>query len=309
MKLRYGIRFLLLLIAITAWGCSTKKQSDNNGSDEPVTVAQVQVTRVSYRTLADTLNVNGQVVEGQQFTVRAPVTGYVTKLYVRPGEQVQAGRPLFSIRTREQAALAQDSAGNSLPKPSAVIVRAPVDGQIATVTTGDGIYVAEGSNMATLNSKNNLYLEAYIPAQWSNKIQPGDSALVEWADGRKRWSKVGSRLAQADSQSQSVLFMINDIPSNRLLPGERLTVQIPVNKVVNEQVLPKDAVLTDESMSSWWVMKMINDSVAVRIPITPGISAGNWMAVLKPTFQKNDRILVQGNYGLADTARVKVTNP
>ena len=309
MKLRYGIKLWLLLIAFIAWGCSTKQKSDNNGSDAPGTVAQVQVTQVSYRTLADTLNVNGQVMEGQQFTVRAPVTGYVAKLYVRPGEQVRAGRPLFSIRTREQTVLAQDSSGNSLPQPSAVIVRAPVDGQIATVSTGDGIYVAEGSNMATLNSKNNLYLEAYIPAQWSNKVQPGDSALVEWADGRKKWAKVGSRLAQADSQSQSVLFMINNIPSDRLLPGERLAVWIPVNKMIDAQVLPKDAVLTDESMSSWWVMKMINDSVAVRVPVTPGISAGNWMAVLKPKFEKSDQILIQGNYGLADTARVKVVNP
>jgi len=298
----------LLLIAVIAWGCGTKQKTDSNGSDEPVTVAQVQVTRVSYRTLADTLNVNGQVMEGQQFTVRAPVTGYVTKLYVRPGEQVRAGRPLFSIQTREQAALARDSSGNSLPQPSAVIVRAPVDGQIATVSTGDGVYVAEGSNMAVLNSKNNLYLQAYIPAQWSNKVQPGDSAIVEWADGQKKWAKVGSRLAQADSQSQSIMFMINDIPTSRLLPGERLSVLIPVNKVVNEQVLPRDAVLTDESMNSWWVMKMINDSVAVRVPVTPGISAGNWMAVPKPKFQKNDQILVQGNYGLADTARVKVIN-
>ncbi len=298
----------LLLIAIIAWGCSTKQKSDSNGSDEPVTVAQVQVTQVNYRTLADTLDVNGQVMEGQQLTVRAPVTGYVTKLYVRPGEQVQAGRTLFAIRTREQAVLAQDSSGNSLPQPSAVIVRAPVDGQIATVSTGEGIYVAEGSSMATLNSKNNLYLEVYIPAQWSNKVQPGDSALVEWADGQKKWAKVGSRLAQADSQSQSVMFMINNIPTSRLLPGERLMVQIPVNKVVNEQVLPKDAVLTDESMSSWWVMKMINDSVAVRVPVTTGISAGNWIAVPKPKFKMSDRILVQGNFGLADTARVKVTN-
>ena len=305
MKLRYGIWLQILLIGIAAWGCGNKQQSSDA---EPVTVAEVRVTHVSHKTLADTLNVNARVMQSQRFIVRAPVTGYVTKLWVRPGESVHAGQRMFLMRTREQAALAQDTAGSSLPVPSSVIVRAPVDGQVATVSTGGGVYAAEGSAMATLNSRNSLYMQIYVPERWSSTVQSGDSALVEWADGLKKWAKVGSRLAQADSQSQSLLYMINDIPTGRLLPGERLTVQIPVNKVVNEQVLPSDAVLTDESMSSWWVMKMINDSVAVRVPVTPGISAGNWMAVPSPKFKTSDRILVQGNYGLADTARVKVTN-
>lgn len=306
MKLRYGIWLQLLLIVFAVWGCGSNQQ--NSDDAEPETIAQVQITHVSYKTLADTLTVNGEVMEGQQFMVRAPVTGYVTKLYVRPGGQVRAGQRMFSILTREQAALAQDTTGSSLPKPSAVEVKAPVDGQISTILTGEGVYTAEGSSMATLNSRNNLYTEIYVPAQWSREVQPGDSAFVQWADGRTKWAKVGSRLAQADSASQSIMFMVDDISTSHLLPGERLTVQIPVNKVVKEQVLPRDAVLTDESMSSWWVMKMINDSTAVRIPVTPGIVSGNWMAVPKPKFLKSDRILVQGNYGLADTASVKVTN-
>lgn len=306
MKIRYGILLQSLFIVVVLWGCGNSQQDSSGG--EPVTVAQVQVTHVSNRTLADTLTVNGRVLEGQQFTVRAPVTGYVTRLWVRPGEQVSAGQKMFSIRTREQAALSQDTTGSDLPKPSAVVVRAPVAGQVSNISIGEGIYAAEGSSMATLNSKHNLYTEIFVPARWNNSIQPGDSALVRWADGRTEWAKVGSRLAQTDSQSQSVLFMISDISVNKLLPGERLTVQIPVNKMVNEQVLPRDAVLTDESMSSWWVMKMINDSTAIRVPVTPGIASGNWMAVPKPKFQASDRILVQGNYGLADTARVEVTN-
>ena len=306
MKLRYGIWLQLVFIVVAVWGCGNSQQQD--GGDEPVTVAQVQVTHVSFKTLADTLTVNGRVMEGQQFTVRAPVTGYVTKLWVRAGQQVRTGQRLFSVRTREQTALAQDTTGSNLPKPSAVVVKAPVDGQVSDISTGEGVYAAEGSAMATLNSRNNLYTEIFVPARWNNSIQQGDSALVLWADGRTEWAKVGSRLAQADSQSQSVMFMISNISTNRLLPGERLTVRIPVNKVVNEQVLPREAVLSDESMSSWWVMKMVNDSIAIRVPVTPGIASGNWMAVPKPRFLKDDRILVQGNYGLADTARVQVTN-
>ena len=305
MKLRYGIVLQLLFLGISMLGCGNNQQSN---SEDPVTVAQVQVTHIRHKTLADTLTVNGRVLEGQQFRVRAPVAGYVNHSYVRPGDQVQAGQQLFSIQTREQVALAQDTTSTPLSKSSAVVVKAPVDGQISAISTGEGVYVAEGSSMAMLNSKNNLYAEIFVPTQWSRKVQPGDSALIQWANGREKWTKVGNRLAQADRASQSVKFMVTDISPCHLLAGERLTIQIPVNKMINEQVLPRDAVLTDESMSSWWVMRMMNDSIAVRIPVTPGIASGNWMAVPKPKFQKSDRILVHGNYGLADTARVKVTN-
>lgn len=298
-----ALQFLLTVFIFA--GCGNNQQSNDK---EPVTIAKVQVTHINYKTLADTLTVNGMVLEGQQFMVRAPVTGYVTKLMVRPGDQLRAGQPMFAIKTRELAALAGDTAGTTLPAPDAVIVKAPVAGQVNSISTGDGVYTAEGSAMATLNSQKNLYVKLYIPEQWSNLVQTGDSALVQWANGQTKWTRVGDRLAQADSQSQSMLYMITDLPPKHLLPGERLTVQIPVNKMVNEQVLPRNAVLTDESMTSYWVMKMINDSIAVRVPVIPGITAGNWIAVRKPRFKTGDRILVAGNYGLPDTARVTVTS-
>jgi translation initiation factor IF-1 len=288
------------------WGCSNKKQE--NGDEEPITIAPVKVTHIQYHTLADTLTVYGQVMEGQKFILRAPVTGYVTKIWVHPGDQVHAGQRLFSIRTREQAALGNDTAGSSLPKPSDINVKAPVSGQISSLSTGFGVYATSGSSMASMTSNKNVYLKVFIPMRWRNKVTTGDSVLVQWADGHKRWAKLGDRLVQADRQSQAAMYIVNEIPASRLLSGERLTLHIPVNKVIKQQVLPRDAVLTDESMSSYWVMKMINDSTAVRINVTPGISTKQWTAILKPEFKEGDRILREGNYGLADTAQVRITN-
>ena len=51
-------------------------------------------------------------------------------------------------------------------------------------------------------------------------------------------------------------------------------------------------------------MKMINDSVAVKVPVQKGIENGDHVQILSPTMFAEDRILLTGNYGLSDTAKV-----
>jgi uncharacterized NAD(P)/FAD-binding protein YdhS len=52
-------------------------------------------------------------------------------------------------------------------------------------------------------------------------------------------------------------------------------------------------------------MKMINDSTAVKVPVKTGLETGEKVEIISPDFSPQDRILVSGNYGLADTAKVK----
>jgi uncharacterized NAD(P)/FAD-binding protein YdhS len=74
----------------------------------------------------------------------------------------------------------------------------------------------------------------------------------------------------------------------------------------NTASLPKSALLTDETQSEFWVMKMIDSSTAVKVPITQGIETGDKVEILSPPFSPNDKIVVTGNYGLPDTAKVKI---
>jgi hypothetical protein len=70
--------------------------------------------------------------------------------------------------------------------------------------------------------------------------------------------------------------------------------------------LPKSCILTDETMQNFWVMKLINDSIAVKVPITTGISEEQYVQITRPVFNVSDLFLTSGNYGLRDTAYVKV---
>jgi len=53
-------------------------------------------------------------------------------------------------------------------------------------------------------------------------------------------------------------------------------------------------------------MKMINDSIAVKIPVKTGMESENKIEIISPQFQPKDKILLTGNYGLEDTAKVIV---
>ena len=64
--------------------------------------------------------------------------------------------------------------------------------------------------------------------------------------------------------------------------------------------------LTDETQSEFWIMKLIDSTTAVKVPIKKGIETMTSVEILSPLLSASDQILVTGNYGLTDTAKVSV---
>ncbi|MDD4759623.1 MAG: hypothetical protein PHU66_02270, partial [Bacteroidaceae bacterium] len=64
----------------------------------------------------------------------------------------------------------------------------------------------------------------------------------------------------------------------------------------------------NETQSNFWVMKLINDTVAVKISITKGIEDNKRVQIASGNLTSADRIIVTGNYGLSDTAYVRIQN-
>ena len=56
-------------------------------------------------------------------------------------------------------------------------------------------------------------------------------------------------------------------------------------------------------------MKLINQTTAIKVPVTKGIDVGDRVEILTPKFTPADQIIVTGNYGLTDTAKVKIVKP
>jgi multidrug efflux pump subunit AcrA (membrane-fusion protein) len=112
-------------------------------------------------------------------------------------------------------------------------------------------------------------------------------------------------VVDSSSQTQNVFIKVN-----------QQHVQLPVNlvaKVTIEQIakpnaisLPKPAVLSDETQTSFWVMQVIDSTTAVKVPVKKGLETNDQMEIVSPKFSPTDQFLLTGNYGLPDTAKIKI---
>ncbi len=109
------------------------------------------------------------------------------------------------------------------------------------------------------------------------------------------------------SQTQAVAIRVRSpqpIPQNLVA---RVKI-IKTSKAAGASLL-KAAVLSDETQSEFWVMKLLNDSTAVKISVKKGIETGDKIEILSPAFNAADKFILTGNYGLADTAKIKIESP
>jgi len=125
-------------------------------------------------------------------------------------------------------------------------------------------------------------------------------------DGEKIDGKVTSFMPAVDtaSQTQGVVIKLNtdkQIPENLVAKARVVRTQIQ-----NAESLPKGAVLSNDTQTEFWVMKLINPTTAIKVPVKTGLEVGDRIQIISPKFSKDDRIVVTGNYGLTDTAKVKI---
>jgi hypothetical protein len=137
-------------------------------------------------------------------------------------------------------------------------------------------------------------------------VKLGQEIQLALPDQRKVTGHIASFMPSVDTaaQTQGVLIKIpddNTIPENLVAKAKfvRSTKQ-------HTESLPKSAVLTNETQTEFWVMKLINATTAVKVPVTKGLETDERVEILTPKFSPQDKIVVTGNYGLSDTAKVKV---
>jgi multidrug efflux pump subunit AcrA (membrane-fusion protein) len=127
-------------------------------------------------------------------------------------------------------------------------------------------------------------------------------------DGKNIPGTLVSSIPTVDPSSQTQKYVIR-MDDYQPVP-ENLVARVSfIRKVKTNAVsLPQQAILTDEQQSEFWIMKMVGDSMAEKVSIKKGIETSGRVEILSPELTTGDRILLTGNYGLPDTARVKVVS-
>jgi len=291
-------------------GGADKAADDGGDDDKAAAKAQVPVTvtSVSDSTMIDFIDLNATSAFQQKNYVKANANGYINKANVQLGQYVNKGQLLFTLKTKEAQAI-----GNSINILDTTFkfsgenrIKASEHGYITQLSHQIGDYVQDGEQLAVISDRSSFVFLLQLPYELRQYVKNGQSIPLTLPDGTKLAGLVSSSMPSVDTaaQTQSIILKVN---SNAPIP-ENLVAKARLIKYakVSAASLPKSAVLSNETETEFWVMKLINPTTAVKVSVKKGIEAGNRVEILSPKFSPSDKIVMTGNYGLADTAKVKI---
>jgi biotin carboxyl carrier protein len=298
-----AISLLLNLIGCNS-GSPTKTEETPKVST-PVTVTAVENTAIS-----EMISFNAVSQYQRKNIVKSTINGYIEKSFVNQGAFVQAGKPLYSVKTKEGEALSKYAAKDSSFKfTGKLTIVAPVSGMVVEATKQTNDYVSDGEQLCVIADQSSFVFVLNIPFEQNKYATSGRNCSILLPDSTILNGTITGKLSTVDPVSQTQSYIVKPITSAILPENLSVLVQISKSSKENTQVINKTCVLSDETMENFWVMKLINDTTAVKVIIKTGIAAGNKIEILSPAFTQRDRLINTGNYGLADTAFVNIIQP
>ena len=304
---------LYILIILFAYACSRSKKA---ADAETTTVTEevktpVTVTSVSLQSLEDFVDLNATSSFLESNIIKATTTGFIKSVNIKLNEMVGRGKTAFVLQTKEANAL-----GNTINKlnPSfhfTGIINIPTtsSGYVIQLNHQAGDYVVDGEQLAILSDSKSFGFVLNLPYELRPYISMNKIIKLELPDKTHLDGVVTSILPSLDSISQTMAVVIKVNTTMQIPQNLIAKVRIIKAKKVDTPSLPKEAILTDDAQENFWVMKMIDSVTAIKVPITKGMESGNYVEIRMPQFKDVDKIVLSGNYGLPDTAKVKIMNP
>ncbi|MHB8206675.1 efflux RND transporter periplasmic adaptor subunit [Mucilaginibacter sp.] len=301
--------FMLIMAVALLSSCGSKSKDDSADDDKAVDAqVSVTVTSISDSDMVDYTMLNASSAFQQKNYVKSNTNGYITKVNTQIGHFVDKGETVFTVKTKEAMSI-----GNSVNildttfKFSGVNkIKAPMHGYITQLNHQLGDYVQDGEQLAVISDRSSFAFIMQLPYEMRTTVKMNQDVQITLPGGEKIDGRVTSFMPAVDtaSQTQGVVIKLNtdkQIPENLVAKARVVRTQIQ-----NATSLPKAAVLSNDTQTEFWVMKLINPTTAVKVPVKTGLEVGDRIQIISPKFSKDDRIVLTGNYGLTDTAKVKI---
>ena len=71
-------------------------------------------------------------------------------------------------------------------------------------------------------------------------------------------------------------------------------------------LVSKSSLMTNETQSEFWVMKIGSDNLAVKVPVRKGIENDTVAEIISPVLNVSDLIISEGAYGLPDSTTIRI---
>jgi len=304
--------FLFLFSSFTACKDAAGGKEDapaGGAADAPVnTIVPVRVAAVTQGPVTSSFELNASTSFLRKNEVRSTAIGYVSRINVQLGDQVLKGALLFQLKTKEAKALG----GNLFPNDTSlhfsglIPIKASESGFVTAISHQSGDFVQEGDSMCTIADLKSLAFIVNVPFELNQSVATGMNVEVKLPDGRHFEGTIVRRLPVMDPVSQTESFIVKT-PLHTTLP-ENLIARVRISKLVKQVavLVPKAALLSNEEQNEFWVMQVKDVKTAIKHTVKKGVENGGQVELLESDLKAGDKVLVTGNYGLSDTAAIKI---
>ena len=286
--------------------CHSKKAEETT-TEEQETITPVTVTSIITEPMAEYFELNATSTFLQKAIVKASSNGYIKSVNIQVGKMVSASQNVFTLITKEAKSIGNtiNVLDSSFKFSGIITIKAGTSGYVSEVNHQAGDYVQEGEQLAVISDVNSFVFILNLPYELRPYVMNKDVAELSLPDGKIITGHIASSMPVVDSASQTQNIVLT--VSEKNLPVN-LIAKVRVAKTVKAHTisLPKQSVLSNETQKDFWVMKVIDDSTAVKVPVEKGMEVNDRIEILKPEFSNTDKFLLTGNYGLADTAKIKI---
>jgi len=299
-------RLCLLLLIVMAFSCQSKT-AEVPDEEMQEAITPVTITTIATEPMTDFIELNATSTFLQKAYVKASSNGYLTSVNTQVGKMVSGAQTLFVLKTKEAQSIGNtiNLLDSSFNFSGVINIKAGTSGYISEMNHQSGDFVQEGEPLATISDINSFVFILNLPYELRPFILNQKKVALLLPDGKSLPAIISSFMPVVDSvsQTQNIILKVNDknIPSNLIAK-----VRVIKTAKTNTISLPKQSILSDETQTNFWVMKVMDDSTSVKVPVTKGLEVNGRIEILSPPFSPTDKFLLTGNYGLEDTAKIKI---
>jgi membrane fusion protein (multidrug efflux system) len=304
---------LVLATLLVLVGCREAEEAAPSENASPV---EVRVAPVRRGDIADVLSVTGETQARTMLRLASPVAGRVTFLTAQAGDSLPARTvaarviPLENEAALHGFAVLEDAGVLSASEKrragklqrdlsrGEIALRAPFDAVVAARLRNPGEQVAANDVVLDLFDPRSLYVIAQIPIKAAARVHTGMPVEIS-AGGSKVKGHVAAVLTAMTPQTLTVPVRIElaTVLQPPLLHAA-VDCRITVERHASVLLIPRSALLSSNVGAEGTVLVAVDNHARHRT-VALGLRNQSWVEVTGG-LQEGDRVLVEGQYGLAD---------
>ncbi len=317
---------------------------DDAGVSAPV---PVEVVTIKEGPIEETLQFSTTLAAEIAVQVLARTTGQVERRLFEEGDEVAAGAVLLRLEDREQRSalrraqseleladrtlatqqtlhtkgvvseqslesaefdqkrlnIARDDAARAL---SYTTIRSPIAGTVTQRMVKRGDFVTPNQPLLELTDFDSLVANVFVPEKDIGKVALGSDVRLRAPSTTEPLSngRVARIAPVVDSRTGTVKVTVEVPTASGLRPGMFVDVELVVDERPRATLLPRRALVYDNDQP--YAFKVLASGTVERVAIEPAVS-DRLHVEPKSGFAVGDRVVVAGQVGLKDGAKVKVT--